>query len=259
MGQPIPVTFGRRGFASSASAVLASSLVSRLKARLPTVGSTLFSMTWKARTTPRYRLVSLLRASARSTGDRGSGSWPTPNAGPQNDQDATWQARRAAIKAEGKNGNGFGLTLGMAASLAPWPTTTRQDALGSGRLGYVKDDRMTSGMHSGTTLTDAANLATWRTPNASDAKERVTTQAASDRRIAKGQQIGIEMQVEMQAIGTTRDGLCAETGKRGRLNPALSRWLMGYPPAWDACAVMAMPSSRKSRKSSSKPIWRREV
>jgi len=26
------------------------------------------------------------------------------------------------------------------------------------------------------------------------------------------------------------------------------RWLMGYPPEWDACAVTAMPSSRKSRQ-----------
>jgi len=36
------------------------------------------------------------------------------------------------------------------------------------------------------------------------------------------------------------------------VKPEHSRWLMGYPPAWDACGVTAMLSSRKSRRSSSK-------
>lgn len=46
-------------------------------------------------------------------------SWPTPNAGPQNDGDTTWETRRETLKAQHKNGNGFGLTLGQAASLGP--------------------------------------------------------------------------------------------------------------------------------------------
>ena len=38
------------------------------------------------------------------------------------------------------------------------------------------------------------------------------------------------------------------------LNPAHSRWLMGFPLFWDVYAPMATPSSRKSRRSSSKLI-----
>ena len=44
--------------------------------------------------------------------------WPTPNAGPDNSTDTKWQQRREKIKAEKKNGNGFGLTVGMAAQLS---------------------------------------------------------------------------------------------------------------------------------------------
>ena len=45
--------------------------------------------------------------------------WPTPNAGPQNDSDTTWPQRREELKEKWGN-NGFGLTLGMAAT--NWPT-----------------------------------------------------------------------------------------------------------------------------------------
>jgi len=50
--------------------------------------------------------------------------------------------------------------------------------------------------------------------------------------------------------GLTVIGSPAATEKPGQLNPAHSRWLMGYPPEWDACAPTVIPSSRKSRKPS---------
>jgi hypothetical protein len=49
--------------------------------------------------------------------------------------------------------------------------------------------------------------------------------------------------------GQTAIGSPAATENHGQLNPAHSRWLMGLPPEWDACAPTATPSSRKSRKS----------
>jgi hypothetical protein len=36
-----------------------------------------------------------------------------------------------------------------------------------------------------------------------------------------------------------------------QLNPALPRWLMGFPAVWDSCGLTAMQSCLRSRRSSS--------
>lgn len=50
--------------------------------------------------------------------------------------------------------------------------------------------------------------------------------------------------------GEMLTGFTAATVSGGRLNPALSRRLMGLPPVWDDCAVTAMPLSPRRRKRS---------
>ena len=97
-----------------------------------------------------------LRASADRTSGNGSGGWPTPNAGPQNDTDTKWQERRA--KAKEKHGNnGFGLTLGMAAQTAGWPTPMAGTPAQKGynAAGNTDSSRKTTALVAG-----------WPTPNA---------------------------------------------------------------------------------------------
>lgn len=52
--------------------------------------------------------------------------------------------------------------------------------------------------------------------------------------------------------GDNQTPLSAQTGKLGVLKPEHSRWLMGLPPEWDACGVMAMQSCPKLPLSSSR-------
>src|SRR6185369_18051272 len=94
-------------------------------------------------------------------------------------------------------------------------------------------------------LNDQALLTTWPTPSATNADKSVRTTEGAEK---EAERRGWNNDLCTAALGTTATGSPAETASGGQLNPAHSRWLMGYRRVWDDCGVMAMPSSRKSRR-----------
>src|ERR1019366_1830268 len=200
--------------ASSRSADLSLSLVSRLRRRLPTDGSTLFRHGWRRKATPGGRWLWEHTASARPTtgsASTGEASWGTRCARGDNHH----PSQRAE---QGDTG-----WLSDQARLASWVTPTTADKLG--RFGE-----------------DQARLAGWPTPITRDAMYRAEH--------VKGDRMDSLIRCA-GGSGTPATGSPAATGRRGQANPELSRWLMGFPAGWSCSGATATRSSRRSRRRSS--------
>jgi hypothetical protein len=101
-------------------------------------------------------------------------------------------------------------------------------------------------------LTDATGFGSWPTPTADDA-DNVTRKSGQYQSLTRTVKMWPTPHSSMSTgVGTQgRDGgQNLQTAIGGSLNPTWVEWLMGFPLGWTDLGRWAMPSSRKSRKSS---------
>jgi hypothetical protein len=244
-------TYGQLCLPSSRSESLQSSLESKLRARLPWAGSMQSLLTWRRKRTPSGRPYSQLVLSVPHTDVTVCGLLPTP-----------------AAQSYGSNqGGGMGRVGPVRHSLESmakhdlWPTPQAHDSSPGnpdrvGRYGTK---------HGARNLNDEVML--WPTPQAANAIAGADFHRQNRPENAGDDLVTAVVREEMFPTPAERDYRYPNAksyeerggGKKGEqlnnhiggaLNPTWVAWLMGFPAEWVSCAPSAMPSSRRSQRSS---------
>ena len=272
-----------RGSLDTAS--LSMFLGSKLRQRLEGIGSPLYELTWKEWAMQSGPPICALRASARRTSDKDCGGGGTQDGQPPAHATGrtrrAWSAKRSTLTEQSAVASTS--FLDKLHSADGWPTPNAHDP----RLGYQRRRGDTNGTQKSleTVAVDALDaqkgnpamadwkMSGWPTPDAAAfnvsqsyetiVQRRTKMKAKHGNGNGAGLTIGGAAQAQsyQQVSGAARitrsgemlTGSMAGMEGGGQLDPAHSRWVMGYPPEWCDCAVTATQSFPKSRKRSSKP------
>lgn len=276
-GLLMSATFGQPSSGSSSSVVLQQCLANKLRQRLDVNGSPEYVLTWKDWPMKWGPPICALRASARRTSGNGCSGWPTTKA----KDGREWSPN---AKPESSSGHG----LGAVAQMAGWCSPTCQDGSRGGLPPRPQDtgvplsqqaalagcatpdanamnpgegletwdarqikNKVKHGNGNGAGMPIAVQALTmmpsggWTTPQAHDSSGRSATQKG-----IHGKKHGCAC-LALDALGTTINSSPAATVSRGALNPALSRWLQGYPVEWCQSAIAAFRKLKQQAKRGS--------